>query len=95
MTTSDGWEWEFRSQAAEAFDELDSDIRRRIVKKLDDIVTDEWREPTDYIEPLTGAPHGKIRVGAYRLGVDADREMETLIVYTIEHRSGAYTPGDD
>lgn len=91
----DGWTWEFRPRADDAFQRLDAPTQRRIVAKLDDIVTDEWRDPPDYIEPLSGQPHGKIRVGDYRLGARADREHETLVVYTIEHRSGAYQPGDD
>jgi len=31
----------------------------------------------------------------FRLGADADRERETVVIYDIEHRSGAYKPGDD
>jgi mRNA-degrading endonuclease RelE of RelBE toxin-antitoxin system len=89
------WSWEFRPPAADAFADLDDDTQERIVSKLDDIVTDEWREPPDYVEPLASQPHGKIRVGSYRLGVLADRDAETLFVYDIEHRSGAYQPGDD
>lgn len=64
-------------------------------KKLDDIVTDEWREPPEYIEPLTGARHGKIRVGDFRLGAEANHRTETIVVFSIDHRSGAYEPGDD
>jgi mRNA-degrading endonuclease RelE of RelBE toxin-antitoxin system len=48
-----------------------------------------------YVEPLTGAPHRKIRVGNFRLGAHADHETETLVIYTIEHPSGAYKPDDD
>lgn len=94
MTTSD-WEWEFRPPAARSFENLDSHVRERIVAKLDDVVTDEWREPHEHVEPLSGMPHGKIRVGDFRLGANADRETKTLVVYDIEHRSGAYEPGDD
>ncbi len=94
-TTSSRWDREFRPTADRPFGDLDSAIQRRIVSKLDDIVSDEWREPYEYIEPLSGMPHGKIRVGDFRLGVDADREAETIVVYDIEHRSGAYEPGDD
>lgn len=93
--TSEDWTWEFRPSAADAFAELDGDTQQRIVSKLDDIVTDEWRDPPDYVEPLAGQPHGKIRVGSYRLGALADRGTETLVIYDIEHRSGAYKAGDD
>ncbi|MEZ3117053.1 type II toxin-antitoxin system RelE/ParE family toxin [Halobaculum sp. MBLA0147] len=76
-------------------DALEDATQRRIVEKLDEIVTDRWRDPPAYVEPLSGVPHGKIRVGDYRLGALADRDRSVLIVYEIEHRSGAYEPGDD
>lgn len=95
MTTSNDWEWEFRPPAGKAFEQLDSQIQQRIVDKLDEIVTDEWREPYEHVEPLSGLPHGKLRVGDFRLGADADREEKVLVIYDIEHRSGAYKPGDD
>jgi len=95
MTTPDDWTWEFRPPAVRTFENLDTPIQRRIVSKLDEIVTDEWRDPPAYIEPLSGVPHGKIRIGDFRLGADADRESKTLRIYDIEHRSGAYRPGDD
>ncbi|MFO8115991.1 MAG: type II toxin-antitoxin system RelE/ParE family toxin [Halorubrum sp.] len=95
MTGSDDWTWEFRPPAARAFEDLDGTIQRRLVSKLDEIVTDEWRDPPEYIEPLSGVPHGKIRIGDYRLGADADRDRETVVIHDIEHRSGAYRPGDD
>jgi len=95
MTGSDDWTWEFRPPAARAFEDLDAAIQRRIVSKLDEIVTDEWRDPPAYVEPLSGVPHGKIWIRDFRLGADADRESETEIIYDIEHRSGAYRPGDD
>jgi len=95
MPRSDDWDWEFRPAAARTFETLDSAVQTRIVTKLDDIVDDEWREPYEYVEPLSGLPHGKIRVGDFRRGTKADREAETLVIYDIEHRSGAYKPGDD
>ena len=95
MTRSDDWTWEFRPPAARAFEGLDTAIQQRIVSKLDDIVTDEWRDPPEYVEPLSGVPHGKIRIGDFRLGADADRDREVVVIYDIEHRSGAYRLGDD
>jgi mRNA-degrading endonuclease RelE of RelBE toxin-antitoxin system len=93
--TGDEWTWEFRPTAADSFDGLDPEIQRRIVEKLDEIVANEWREPSDYVEPLSGMPHGKIRVGEYRLGANADREEQTVVVYDVQHRSGAYDADDD
>ena len=81
---SEEWDWEFRPTAAQTFEELDTPVQTRIVTKLDDIVTDEWREPYEYIEPLSGLPHGKIRVGDFRLGADADRETTTDVVGQVD-----------
>jgi mRNA-degrading endonuclease RelE of RelBE toxin-antitoxin system len=58
-------------------------------------VTDQWRDPSDYLEPLTGVPHSKLRVGAFRLGCKTVHTDRILWVYAIEKRSGAYSPGDD
>ena len=58
-------------------------------------MTDEWRDPPEYIEPLSGVPHGKIRIGDFRLGASAERDRKVVVIYDIEHRSGAYRPGDD
>lgn len=60
------------------FDCLDEYARERISSKLDEIVTDQWREPTDYLEPLEGAPHQKLRIGPFRLGCRADRGENVL-----------------
>jgi mRNA-degrading endonuclease RelE of RelBE toxin-antitoxin system len=95
MTRSDDWTWEFRPPAERTFEGLDAALQRRIVSKLNDIVTDEWRDPPEYIEPLSSVPHGKIRIGDFRLGADADRDRRVVVIYDIEHRSGAYRPGDD
>lgn len=58
-------------------------------------MTDEWREPFGYLEPLTGAPHSKLRIGPFRLGCEADRDDRVLLVHAIDKRPGAYKPGND
>jgi len=57
--------------------------QERIVSKLDEIVTDQWREPSDYLDLLTGAPHSKLRIGAFRLGCTAVQADQILWVYTM------------
>jgi len=92
---SDGdWTWAFATRAATQFDGLDHHVQDRIVSKLDEIVDDQWREPADYVEPLTGGPFEKLRVGQYRLACTLDHRNRTLEVHRIEHRSGAYTADD-
>uniref|UniRef100_UPI00351F2E0A type II toxin-antitoxin system RelE family toxin n=1 Tax=Halobacterium hubeiense TaxID=1407499 RepID=UPI00351F2E0A len=69
-------------------------VQDRIVSKLDEIVDDPWREPSDYLEPLTGGPFEKLRVGQYRLACILDHDELALEIHRIEHRSGAYTADD-
>ena len=87
--------WQFRTPAKRTYDDLDRHARERITDKLDEIVNDQWREPDDYLDPLTGAPHSKPRIGQFRLGADCNRNERVLDVYTTEHRGGVYKPGDD
>lgn len=95
MTSEDGeWTWKFAPQATNQFDGLDDHIQDRIVSKLDEVIGSEWRGPDDYLEPLTGGPFEKLRVGQYRLACVLDHEAFVLEVHRIEHRSGAYTADD-
>lgn len=93
--SDNNWDWELTDQAKRELKGLDDHARDRIVSKLDDIVTDEWRAPTEYLEPLQGAPHQKLRVGPFRLGCRADREKQILYVLRIRKRGGNAYRGDD
>lgn len=95
MAESDDWDWKFTDPAEREFEKLQPHEQERIISKLDEIVTDQWRDPSDYLGPLTGVPHSKLRIGAFRLGCETDHEDGLLWVYTIEKRPGAYKPGDD
>jgi mRNA-degrading endonuclease RelE of RelBE toxin-antitoxin system len=66
-----------------AHDGLDDYARDRIISKREEVVTDQWREPTDHLEPLAGAPHQKLRGGQFRLGCCADRDQQILYVVAI------------
>lgn len=95
MTSEDAeWTWNFAPRAVDHFDNLDPHVQDRLVSKLDEVVTAEWRDPADYLEPLTGGPFEKLRVGQYRLACVLDHDARTLEVHRIEHRSGAYTADD-
>jgi len=95
MTSEEDWSWQFRKPAKRTYDDLDDHARTRITDKLDEIVHDQWREPDDYLEPLTGAPHSKLRIGQFRLGAECDYDEKILDVYTIERRGSAYEADDD
>ena len=92
---SEEWRWQFRGPAKRSYDDLDEHAQERITDKLDEIVTDRWRDPDEYLEPLTGVPHSKLRIGQFRLGAECNHDELILDVYTIEQRGGAYKPGDD
>jgi mRNA interferase RelE/StbE len=92
---SDEWDWEFTDTADRQFDGLDEYAQDRISSKLDEIVTDQWRNPMDYLEPLEGAPHQKLRIGPFRLGCRAARGEQVLYVLTITKRGGDAYRGDD
>jgi len=92
---SEEWDWELTDTADRQFDGLDGYAQERISSKLDEIVTDQWRNPTDYLEPLAGAPHQKLRIGPFRLGCRAARSEHVLYVLTISKRGGDAYRGDD
>lgn len=95
MTSDGNWTWKFTPRAADQFASLDAHIQDRIVSKLDEIVDSEWRDPGDFLDPLTGGPYDKLRVGQYRVACIPNYRTVTPEVHRIEHRSGAYTADDD
>ncbi|ACV12999.1 conserved hypothetical protein [Halorhabdus utahensis DSM 12940] len=95
MTSDDdAWDWAFSSRAEDQFAQLDDDTQQRIMDKLDEVVSSEWREPGDYLEPLTNSPFKKLRVGDYRLGCRLLDEKRLLRVESVRARDGAYTADD-
>lgn len=88
------WTWTFAPRAAEQFEGCEHHVQDRITSKLDEIVDDPWREPSEYLEPLSGGPFEKLRIGQYRLACVLNRDGRMLEVHRIEHRSGAYTADD-
>lgn len=89
------WESELTDTARRDFDGLDDYAQERIASKLDEIIADEWRSPVEYLEPLEGAPHQKLRIGPFRLGCRADRNQQILYVLRIRKRGGDAYRGDD
>jgi len=53
---SEDWDWKLTEESKRQFEALDEYARDRIISKLEEVVTDQWREPTDYLEPLAGVP---------------------------------------
>lgn len=92
--SNEEWGWTFAPRAQASFEKLESYEQDRITSKLNEIVTDEWRDPDEYVEPLAGVPHDKLRIGVFRLGCRVDHEQAHLAIYEIEKRSGAYSDDD-
>ena len=88
------WEWVLSPRADSQFNQLDEETQQRIVSKLGEVVSSEWRDPDDFLEPLTGSPFQKLRVGDYRLGCRLRRDSQVLRVESVRKREGAYK-GDD
>jgi len=86
---------EVHPTCADQSSRFDTHVQDRFVSKLDEVVESEWRDPDEFLEPLTGGPFSKLRVGQYRLACILDRSESVLEVHRIEHRSGAYTADDD
>ena len=89
------WEWALSPRADDRFDQLDDETKERIASKLDEVVSSAWREPADFLEPLTGSPFRKLRVRGYRLGCRIKHETQVLRIESIRKREGAYSGDDD
>lgn len=92
--SDDPWEWVFSPRAEDQFSTLDPETQARIIAKLDEVVTSEWRDPGDFLEPLTGSPFEKLRIGGYRLGCRLRPDERVLRVESIRKREGAYSADD-
>ncbi|MFC6974798.1 type II toxin-antitoxin system RelE/ParE family toxin [Halomicroarcula sp. GCM10025709] len=93
-TSEEGWDWEFSPRAEKQSAQVPSDSQQRIIDKLDEVVSSEWRDPSEFLEPLTNSPFQKLRVGGYRRGCRLHHESTTLRVESVRKREGAYK-GDD
>ena len=73
MPSDDDWTWKFAPRAADQFDSFEPDVQDCLVSKLDEVVESEWRDPDEFLEPLTGGPFSKLRVRQYQLACVLDR----------------------
>ena len=84
------WIWRVPPAALDRFGDLDSHVKDRIVSNLDELVESGWREPDDFLEPLTGGPFSTLQMGQYRLGCVLDREQAIRELHRIQHRGSRY-----
>jgi mRNA interferase RelE/StbE len=87
---TEGWDWEFTDRAEAEFSDLDAAVQRQLLKKLDEVVSSEFREPPDFLKPLTDLPYSSLRSGDYRGIIDVDRESQLLWVMSVGHRDDVY-----
>ncbi len=80
------WDWVLTETAMADLDRRDDYAQERIVTTLDDIVSGEWRNPTEELEALAEAPHDKLLVGPFRLGCRVDPDEQLLYVLRIRMR---------
>ena len=60
------WTYRFTERARDELRTLDDETAERIVEKLENVVSSEFREPPDWLESLEGLPYHRLRVGEYR-----------------------------
>ena len=91
MSDSDEWTWELSERAVDGLEALDAETQQRALDKLDDVVSDEFRDPPDFAKPLTGTkPWQSLRIGDYRAIVRFNRERQVMQVGAVGHRSSIY-----
>lgn len=79
-------EAEYTEQALEHLQTLDEQVAERVLAKVDEAT--EWTEHR--LEPLSGYPYYKLRVGDYRVIVSWDRDSDRLLVEAVGHRWNVY-----
>jgi mRNA-degrading endonuclease RelE of RelBE toxin-antitoxin system len=85
------WRWELSERAADGLEALDTDTQQRVLDKLDDVVSDEFRDPPEFAKLLTGmGPWQSLRIGEYRAIVRFDRDGLVVQVGAVGHRSSIY-----
>lgn len=76
----------YSEKAVEKMEKMESGIRERIVKKLDDIK----EFPEHYLKPLSNVDGYSLRVGDYRVLIKIKKEEEKIFVGTLGHRRNIY-----
>jgi mRNA interferase RelE/StbE len=79
-------EVEITPQADDHLEDLETEARERILKKLGE--AQEWTQHR--LEPLSNYPYYKLRAGDYRAIITWDRDEDVLIVEAIGHRRNVY-----
>ena len=76
----------YSQKALEKLEKMESEIRERIVKKLDEIK----QFPEHYLKPLSNVDGYSLRVGDHRVLIKLKKEEEEIFVGTLGHRRNIY-----
>lgn len=90
MSDDEDWDYRLTPRARDDLRALDADIADRIVRKLDDIVSSEFRAPPDWLEPLQGTEYQKLVIGDYRALLLVRYNEDMLEVHHAGHRRNIY-----
>jgi mRNA interferase RelE/StbE len=86
------WQVIFEKKAEKQFNALDSQVKKRIAKLIDErLIT--ANDPRELGKPLVGKSFGnhiRFRVGDYRLICDIQDQEITVLVLRIGHRKEVY-----
>lgn len=82
------WRWEFTKKSKRQFVNLDNQVKKRIINKLD--FWTESGDPLRFAENLTNSELGeyRFRVGDFRITFDV--EGENIVVLVVGHRREIY-----
>lgn len=90
MSDDEDWDYRLTPRARDDLRTLDADIADRIVRKLDEVVTAEFRAPPDWLEPLQGTEYQKLVIGDYRALLLVRYTEHMLEVHHVGHRRNIY-----
>ncbi len=77
---------QFTSKAEDQLKNLDRNVQERILVVLERVKT----RPYDFVKKLSGYKYFRLRVGDYRIIIDINNEIMTILVIEIGHRKNIY-----
>jgi mRNA interferase RelE/StbE len=77
---------EYTEQAINQLEDLENHVADRVMNKVNEAT--EWTD--HHLEPLSGYPYYKLRVGDYRAIITWDSEKDILTVEAVGHRRNVY-----
>lgn len=77
----------FSNSALKKFKKLEKNLQKRIITSLERIRV----RPETYVTKLIGDPAYKLRVGAYRIILEIDKNHLFILVINLGHRKNIYT----